>query len=272
MPYNDFEMSVEDSSPVELYEFSYQGGTLRFTSADRDVIFASNLYRFAQLSRTKIDESGDIAKAHLTITAPPDFEVAELFGVAPPDDVVGLVLRRLQPEANAAPAIWLGRVLSARWPKNQSELRCESVFTQMKIPGLRRIYSKNCPHVLYGPRCKVSEIAFAEEITLDVQTGRTLVSSGFDVFPDGYFSGGKISWESSPGYFVKRGIKTHVGDTVTISHPMAGIAPGTVFTALPGCNHTLSHCGPKFDNVPNHGGMPYMKTRNPFNASSSVFS
>lgn len=270
MAYDDYENSLESSSPVELYEFSYQGGTLRFTSADRDIEFASNTYRHAPLSRSKIDESSDIARASLVVTAPPDFEVSELFSVAPPDDVVGLVVRRYQPSDSSAVVIWLGRVLAVRWPKDQSELRCESVFTQMRIPGLRRIYSKNCPHLLYGARCRASEIVFEEEITIDVQTGRQLVSAGFDAFPDGYFSGGKIAWEKTPGFFVRRGIKIHAGDTVVMSHPIEGIDPGTVISAWPGCDHTLNDCVGKFNNLPNHGGFPHMKQKNPF-GQSSVF-
>lgn len=268
MAFDDFELSVEDSAPVELYEFSYQGGTLRFTSADRDIEFASNLYRRTALERSPVTETGDISKATLTLTGPPDFEPAELFNPFPPDDVVGLVVRRLQPADGSAEAIWLGRVLTARWPKNQTELRCESVYTQMNQLGLRRIYSKNCPHVLYSARCGASQIAFEVVTTIDTQTGRVLSSSTFDTFVDGYFAGGKVTWESSPGYVQKRGIKLHTGTEVVITHPFPDIPNGAEVKIYPGCDHTRNHCGPKFANEPNYGGMPGMKQKNPFGQSS----
>jgi uncharacterized phage protein (TIGR02218 family) len=270
MPFSDYELSVEDSQPAELYEFSYQGGTLRFTSADRDIEFASNNYRAIAIDHSPVTETSDIAKASITITAPPDFEVAQLFEVAPPDDVVGLVIRRLQIVSGDTEAIWLGRILSARWPKSQSELRGESIYTQMNQLGLRRIYSKNCPHVLYSTRCGASQSAFEVDTSIDTQVGRVITSSTFGTFPDGYFAGGKIIWESTPGYTQKRGIKLHVGDDIVVTHPFPEIPNGAAITIAPGCDHTLNHCGPKFANEPNYGGMPGMKLKNPF-GQSSVF-
>lgn len=270
MAFDDYEISVEGSRPVELYEFSYQGGNLRFTSADRDITFNSVLWRRSAISRTKIDESGDISKASLTLTGPPDWEVAALFDPSPPDDVVGLALYRLQLTDNTAEVEWLGRALSARWPKDQSEVRCESVFTLMTQPGLRRIYSKNCPHLLYGSRCQASELIFQESVTIDTQTGRTIISSDFATKPDGYYAGGKAIWEKTPGYFVRRGIRQHDSNEIIISHPMTDLPNGAVLTVLPGCDHTQNHCQPKFANGANFGGFPGMKKKNPF-GQSSVF-
>lgn len=270
MAFDDYEISVESSRPVELYEFSYQGGNLRFTSADRDITYNSVLWRAAAIERTKIDETSDISKAALTLTGPPDWEVAALFDPSPPDDVIGLVLYRLQLTDGTAEAIWLGRALSGRWPKDQSEVRCESIYTLMNQPGLRRIYSKNCPHLLYGARCGVSELLFQEDVTIDTESGRVIVSSAFATKPDGYYSGGKLIWEKSPGYFVRRGIKQHDGNEIIISHTILDIPNGAVVTVLPGCDHTQNHCEPKFANGVNFGGFPGMTRKNPF-GSSSVF-
>jgi uncharacterized phage protein (TIGR02218 family) len=267
MAFNDYETSVESSVPVELFEFSYQGGTIRATSADRNITYLSHIYQGLALQRSPIKETVDIAKATLNITAPADFSVAELFNPAPPDDVVGLVVRRLQYTDNSAEAFWFGRVMSAGWQKGYSQLRCESIFTSMKQLGLRRIYSKNCPHVLYGARCRASEATFQQAISVEGVAGRSIQSAGFDAFDDGWFSGGKIVWESSPGYYVRRGIKIHTGDEVFVTHPIPGLTPGTVITVLPGCNHTIAHCGPKFSNNLNYGGMPYMDGQNAFTTS-----
>jgi len=67
---------------------------------------------------------------------------------------------------------------------------------------------------------------------------------------------------------VRRGIKIHDGDTVTVTHPVAGLEPGSVLIALPGCNHTTTHCNDKFSNILNFGGFPYMTEKNPFGANS----
>lgn len=268
MAFDDYELSVESGNAAELYEFSYQGGTFRYTSADNPITFDSHIYQVVAIQHTPPKEVADIAKASLTVTAPPDLEVSELFRAAPPDDVVGLVIRRLQIDDGTAEAFWLGRVLSVRWPPDQSELRCESIYTSMRMPGLRRIYSKNCPHVLYGARCRAAEADFIETITVSAVAGRTITSPDFATFEDGYFSGGKIRWESTPGFYVRRGIKIHDGDTITVTHPIPGLEPGVVLSALPGCNHSMLHCAEKFDNLLNYGGFPYMTERNPFGANS----
>ena len=44
MPFADFEESVESGAPVELYLFSYSGGTFRYTSADADIEFQSSTW------------------------------------------------------------------------------------------------------------------------------------------------------------------------------------------------------------------------------------
>lgn len=268
MAFDDYENSRQDSRAVELYEFSFEGGLMRYTSADRDVTFNSVLWKQHQVDRTKIDESGDISKANLTLTAEADFEAAALFDPYPPDSVVGLVVYRVQWTPQLSEAIWLGRVLSAGWPKNQSELHCESIFTLMTQPGLRRIYSKNCPHLLYGARCKASEAAFQEVATVSSTAGRAIVSADFDAFPDGFFAGGKVVYEKSPGVFARRGIKQHTGDTIIVSHPIPSLTPGASVTILPGCVHTVPTCVSKFSNLVNYGGMPGMKRNNPFGASS----
>lgn len=268
MAFDDYELSVESGNAAELYEFTYQGGTFRFTSADNPITYESHIYPPIAIQHTPVKEVADIAKSSLTITAPPDFPVAELFRVSPPDDVVGLVVRRLQIDDGTAEAFWLGRVLSARWPTDQSELRCESIYSSMRMPGLRRIYSKNCPHVLYGLKCGVPESSFQETIAVASSSARTITSPDFATFADGYFSGGKLRWESSPGYYVRRGIKIHDGDTITVTHPIPELEGGELLTVLPGCNHTMQHCNDKFSNILNYGGFPYMTERNPFGASS----
>lgn len=275
MSFEEYEVSVQSSRPIELYDFSYQGGHLRYTSADRNIEFEGNTWLAAPLERSKIEDTGEIAKAAMTIDGPDVFEVAELFSVAPPDDVVGFALRRLQFDdpSGQAPAIWLGRVLTASWPPNRSQLRCESLLSSLKQVGLRRVYGKNCPHILYGSRCKVSMVAFEVNATVTSQIGRSIVSSAFDAAVDGYFAGGMLVWQKSPGYYVRRGIKSHVGDTVQITHPMPGLTGGVVIQAYPGCDHTFDGaggCGPRYDNQDNYGGFPFSKQKNPF-GQASVF-
>jgi uncharacterized phage protein (TIGR02218 family) len=269
--FEDYEVSVQAGAPVELYEFSSAGAFLRYTSAARDLEIDSVDWVAAALSRSEVEETADIAKSSLSITCPPDFAVSELFSVAPPDEVITLTVYRTQSaDLSDKQVIWAGRVLNASWSSGKSELTCESVFTSLKRPGLRRLYGRNCQHALYGLECGVSQITFRVPVTLDTIDGITMLSPDFASFADGYFSGGKVEWVDGGGVTRRRGIKTHVGNTATITHPFTDIANGAAVFAFPGCDHTLATCDTKFSNSLNHGGFPTMGGKNPF-GQSSVF-
>lgn len=259
--------------PVEFYEFTYQGNTLRYTSADRDITVGAVTYLAVTISRSAFTDTNDIAKASMTLTCTPHFEISELFNVEPPDDVVGLVLKRYQNDDpdQEIKVFWLGRVVNCAWPTGQSTLRCESIYTALKQPGLRRPYSKNCPYVVYGTDCQLNILAFTTTTAIDLQVGNLINGTVFATQPNGWWAGGRIYWEKTPGFIVKRGIKNHVGSQVEITHPMPGLPAGATVSIVPGCDHTFGTCGSaKFNNSPNYGGQPNMQQKNPF-GSSNVF-
>lgn len=276
MSFEEYEESVEGGQPIELYEFAYQGLITRYTSADANVVVNLIPYTsWAALSRTDIEDSGkNIASANMTITAAPDFPPAQLFAVYPPSDVVNLMIKRVQANDMTDPkVIWAGRVLSVSWPNDSVKMTCQSLFTRLKQPGLRRLYGKTCPHLLYqqgAGACNVNPAAFRASVTISAVNGLQVVSSGFASFEDGYFVGGKLEIEVSPGIYEKRGIQLHVGDTVTMTHALHNFIPGLTVDAYPGCDKRIETCHNKFNNVVNFGGTPYIPTKNPF-SNSSVF-
>jgi uncharacterized phage protein (TIGR02218 family) len=274
MTFAIYEESIEGGQPVELYVYHYQGGTFYHTTADADYDLAGVIYTAVPgLSRSEIDDTGEISKSSLTLTAPENYIISALFEVYPPSDVVELTVYRLQRADPTDPKImWLGRVLNCTWSVGYSTLMCESMQTRLKQPGLRRIYSKNCPHVLYGSECRANQVFFEETATLDAIT-----AAGFDLhspdiagFPDGYFSGGKMAFDAGGGIIDRRSIRTHLGDRITLSHPIPALDSSSTITLWPGCDRTKETCITKFNNLENYGGFPYMREKNPF-GQSSVF-
>lgn len=277
MSFEDYEESVEGGKPIELFEFIYQGITERYTSADRTVTV--NLVPYAAAPGLKraseIEDTGkNVASQNMTIEAYPGFPPAELFAVCPPSDVVNLLIKRVQESDLTDPkVIWAGRVLSVAWPEDKVKMTCQSLFTRLKQPGLRRLYGRTCPHLLYsqGPgQCNVVAETFRVPVTITAVSGLTVTSADFDAFADGYFVGGKLSIETSPGIFEQRGIQQHVGDTVTMTHALSTFVPGLTVDAYPGCDKAIATCHNKFNNVPNFGGTPYIPQKNPF-GNNSVF-
>jgi uncharacterized phage protein (TIGR02218 family) len=275
MSFGSYEESDEDGRPVELYEFYYLGQVSRWTSWDRDITVGLLTYTQAILNRGNIEETGmSTSNPNLTITCEPNFPIAELFEVCPPSDVVNIVIKRVQLEdLTDVAVIYSGRILNVAWPADAAKLTCQSLFTRLKQPGLRRCYGKLCPHLLYKTgegECNAVEANFKETVVIGGADGITVQCGDFAAKPDGYFAGGKLTVEMTPGVFEKRGIRTHVGDTITMTHMIPGLEGLMTVDVLPGCDHTRTTCRDKFNNEPNYGGTPFIPQKNPF-GQSSVF-
>jgi uncharacterized phage protein (TIGR02218 family) len=272
MTYDATETSSQGGSPVELYEFEVAGVTHYYTSGDDDYTFEARLYEAIGLERGPLSDTGELPKNDLEITVPRDFPIALLFRVAPPSDVVIARMKEVHRTDADQQAIvkWSGRVLSVGWSGATATLYCENDYTSLKRSGLRRAYSRQCPHVLYGKACRLVAADFRETITLSTVNGTELVSADFDAQPDGFFDGGYVEFEVSSGVFDPRAIRSHVGDTVVLTHAISGLVAGNVVRAYPGCDHTYATCESKFSNTDNFGGFPHLGPPNPF-GQNSVF-
>lgn len=272
--FSSLETSVDSSQPIELYEFTYQGITDYYTSSEADLTIGAVVYTATQIARSEITDSGEIGKNNLKLTCPEDFPISNLFGAGPPDDIVTLVVKRVQLGAldtADVQIIWVGRITVVGWPPLRSEITCESVFTSLRQAGVRRVYTINCPYSLYGSECAVDILAFEQSIVIDGgQAGNVLTASGFALKPNGWYAGGRVIWQSTPGIYVKRGIKNHVGDQCELTYALPNFSSGTAITVAPGCDHSYATCISKFANGPNFGGFPYMMQKNPW-GSASVF-
>lgn len=267
MTYNATELSIQGGEPVELYEFVVDTVTYRFTSRDEDYDYAGHTYSSLDpLTRTEIEDTGEIAKNDLTVSAPRDFVIAEMFRIVPPSSVVQFTLWEVHGSDGAQERIvkWRGRVLNAEWSNEEAKLTCQSVFTSLKQFGLRRLYSRQCPHVLYGPECRAdqpSKKLTAVVLSID---GLILHVPDADALADHWFDGGWIEWERSPGVVERRAIRDHVGDELVMTHQILGFEAGVTIDIFPGCDHTVATCQSKFANVENYGGFPYVPRKNPF--------
>jgi len=264
------EISDQSGFPVELYEFTVNGVIRYFTSGQQDYEYQTKMYLATPLSRSEFEETGDLPKNDITLTCRSDFVIARLFRAAPPSDVVLFTLREVHFNDGAQEAIikWRGRVLNVSVDGPTAQLNCENVLTSMRRTGLRRLYQRQCPHILYGGECKANSSAFLVIVTLSSVDGITLNSGDFDALPDNWFAGGYIEWEVTPGVIERRAIKTHIGANVTITHPVPGLVSGQVVNAFPGCDHTVPTCIAKFNNVINYGGFPYIPGTNPYGGNS----
>jgi len=267
MTYATIETSAQSGRPVELYDFSISGTHYRYTSSDGDVSYGGNTYTAVPIARNAIEATSETARLALEITCDRSLGVLALFSTMPPEEVVAVALRRLNAGDGEAITLWMGRILNVTWNSAAAEIHCESVYTSLKRVGLRRLYQKGCPHVVYGAGCALDRNTFKAVKTVSSVAGTVITLGSMGAFADGYFAGGYLEWESVTGYFERRAIRSQVGAVVTLSFPLPGLAASASVNLYPGCDHTLVTCNTKFSNRLNYGGMPHWPSKNPFDGT-----
>ena len=265
MSYDSLETSAALARPVEIFTFARGPQEWLFTSADRDVTVAAEVYSAVAIMRPSIQQGGELNRAALKLDVARDFPIAELFQAGIPSETITLRIRQYHEGDGSVVAIWSGRVLNVARVGELAEINCEPISTSVRSTGLRRRYQKGCPHVLYGPGCGVVAASFDLAATVDALSGLTVTATEIGTEADGYWEGGYIEWEPIPGVVERRFILGHTGTSITLMTQPLGLAVSDSFTLFPGCDHTLGAggCG-KFSNELNYGGMPDIPTKNPY--------
>src|SRR4051812_4301074 len=119
MSFDARESSRSLGEPVDLYRFTYNNPdfddgvhTFCYTDAEASIVNDGLTYAPTPLDRTAIASSGSLDKAAITVSLPKETEVAELFRIFPPSDIVALTIFQGHFDDGEFIAIWSGRVLS----------------------------------------------------------------------------------------------------------------------------------------------------------------
>lgn len=269
MTYDASETSAESGAPIELYTFSIYGQNYRYTTASEEQLVDVHTYEPAAIQRSEIEESGEIPRNNIEIRVPETFEIVAFFDPWPPSEVMLLQILRVHRGGSDPIPYWSGRVLNVDWQGGLAVMRAENIYTSLRRQGLRRKYSRNCPHVLYSANaCRAVRATFAVSVAVTDIDGRTITVSPFSGFPDGRFAGGDIAWQVTAGQVERRGIKSQTGAVLELTHPIAGLTVGQTISAAPGCAHDLSDCETFFSNEENYGGFPYFQDKNPMGGNT----
>lgn len=266
--YEDFENSVQLGTPIELYEFTQGLVTYRMCSCAPTIYKDSQPYTPTPITRDRIKQSSDVFKDSVNLTFPFSNEFAAQFVGFSPEEVVTVTILRghYGDEDEDYIIYWKGRILGANATENSIKLECESVFATIKRLGLGARFETNCRHALYLSGCNINREAYKHEGTILNSDGSTMTVSGSSAVGEGYFTGGIILLSDGTSRF----ITYHTGDSITISRPFSSVVTNQVVTLYAGCDHTMSTCNSKFDNLDNFGGFPFIPSVNPFAGTSIV--
>jgi uncharacterized phage protein (TIGR02218 family) len=239
----------------------------RYTSADRDVTVSSQVYTARPIVRSEIESTHEKARLGMTLTVPRTLDVVELFRVAPPTQAVTCIVQKYHEGDAEVATIWSGRILSVIFEGVAARMQMEPIFTSIRRIGLRRLYQRQCPHVLYGPACKVNQTAVRVDGTAASISGLVVNVSAASALGVGWFAGGYIEYTVEGGVPERRFITDHSGAALTLSAAPYGLAAGAAVKVFPGCDHSISTCSTKFSNTANYGGFAYFPLKNPFGGS-----
>lgn len=268
MTFETVEKTLQLGAPIELYRFSRGNVRWHYTSADTDQVYDGSTWTAIAMARTAMEANAGEMRSALKITLPRDNPVVDMYRVSPPSDVISIVVLRFHLGDNDPRTVWSGRVLNVEWRGVTASMSCEPASVSMNRNGLRRLYSRQCPHRLYGPACSVTRASYDVPAVVDAVSGATITCSEFAALPTGYLSGGIFEWENGL-HTERRAILSHAaGGQITITHIISGIPVGANVIAAPGCDHTTgaNGCG-RFNNLVNFGGFPYIPTKNPHGGS-----
>jgi uncharacterized phage protein (TIGR02218 family) len=272
MTYQAYDTSISSGSPAELYRFNYWGDVFRYCSLDGGVsdythsIAGSNeTFKPTTISHGSLESTEEMSRNSLEITVPNTFPVAQLFIAAPPEGIITVTIFRFHttdPDKGYITS-FKGRVLSCGFKEDQATLTCEPIFTSLRRPGLRMTYDAQCPYGLYDNNCTLDRSDWEINASVIGVSNFDLTISEVAGYPTGWFTGGVFQ-----SGVIRRMITGNTGATLTLMHPAPASVLGLNCLLLPGCSHTRSDCGPKFNNAINFGGFPWMPLKNPFSGDN----
>ncbi|MDQ6867132.1 MAG: DUF2163 domain-containing protein [Pseudomonadota bacterium] len=137
----------------------------------------------------------------------------------------------------------------------QITVNSDLVLLDLQMP--RNVYSPACQHVLYDSGCALIKSAFGTAGIVGAgSTGSVINWSGAST----NFNQGSITFSSGINAGVSANVKSAIaGVSLDLSYPLLN-APnaGDAFTVYFGCDHTLSTCTTKFNNLANFRGFPFI--------------
>ena len=275
MSFPTIETSVDDARPVFLYRFTYTLNAWRYTNSDKSINFDNSVFVTAPVKHSAITGASDSTKASLTITLEGSSPIGEIFEIYPPSEpvIVTVFCQQYQDDVTSYAVLWKGRITGAKWVGGETlELTCESVYTSLQRPGLRRMYQLQCPFMLYGDQCGVTRDSYKEVMKVIGITSTVVTAAAAAGKPVNWYAGGYMTWFNNVnGNIEKRMIRgSDSTGAMTLSAIPVGLTGNQEINVFPGCDHTINGangCAVKFANNLRFGGTPWSPTQNPFSGS-----
>lgn len=262
-------LKTDEFIMADLYTFTLRNGSIyRFTNYDIDLSYGGQKYAKKGLlfKRNGVSLTTGIKVDSLEVTIySQDFKmlsVGFLQLVANGGlDGANLELNRLFFTNPLTPvgSLWVfsGRVSESVVTRFEAKLQINSDTELLNIQMPRNLYQPSCVHAVYDTGCMASK-AYVSKTVATSSTKQLIYSSRISQ-ANGWFNEGIIEFTSGANAGVKRTIKTHYNNTLTLVLSLPNMPQiGDSFTLLAGCDRTMGTCRTKFNNITNFRGYPYI--------------
>lgn len=256
--------SVEGSRPVRLYQITYGGTSLFYTSSEDEIVRGGNTYRPEAITSGRIVLGIDERRRVLELRVPSTNEFVIRYVNVAPGTVAVCTISEIERGDSflTVRRLYSGKVSGVRFSDNGQTAFIgvrsrESVLTR-QMP--RYTFQAQCNTIVYGPDCQATPITFTGPCS--AVSGINIVVDGASSRPDGFWAGSvaKPVGSNDPRMIVK-----HVGDTLTLILPFATSPLHQQVDLFAGCDrHIDGDCLNRHHNVPRHHGHPFVPTKNPF--------
>jgi uncharacterized phage protein (TIGR02218 family) len=265
MSFAVIETSNDGGRPVYLYAFAIGSATFRYTSADTDLTVDGYLWKSVAIEDDGVKLTGDANTDGLTITAPNTIAPVQMFYGTPPSMSIMVRIFHYHEGDSQSVLGYMGELLQVNQPQpGTATLTCGTISASMQRDGLRLGWQRTCPYALFDPlNCKVDKTAFGQQVIVKDVVGSTVEFQGM-TGADGKFDGGFIQWEHPSRGTEFLGIEQQMGITCEMFGMTDALYYGLKATAYPGCDRTVATCASKFNNLDNHGGVPDLPGKSPF--------
>lgn len=270
MSFSEYETSLQNGRPIRLYQF--QRGPLKwgFTTADRNIIHQTINFKSIEggISDDGIRQTGNAQADTLNITLPAKTDVAQMYRVNAPGQPIAVTIFDLHYGDAGYLVVWVGLIAGVKFKElTIAEIQCQTLEVTLERTGLRKTWSRTCPHTLYDNACKAQRVDYRVDTLIDRKDGVAVGVAAAQAHPNGYYSGGYVEWTSQYG-LEQKGIESHVDDVLYLYGGTDDLSIGQSIAIYPGCDRTIQTCATKFSNVLNYGGCPYMPGKSPFDGTA----
>lgn len=261
------ERSIQDSRPVELYEFTAGSTVYRYTSAEDDIVIGANTFQAIAIARGDIEQGSDQSNRNLVITTPSNLAVAQLYVNVPPGEKTTVNVYRYQrdedPAFDTEILQFQGTVQSVRFPNDgySAEFALRSVESSLNRNIPRFTFAGMCQNILYDDNCGAvatdfDHIGAVSAIDGNFITVTGLNASGLD------FVGGYVRPTGQQDF---RMVIAQSGDDLELLLPFADNPTGTNVQAFAGCDHLIDgDCALVFDRVADFIGFAFVPNKDVF--------